>query len=413
MLKPKHHPRLEGLEILKYVGPGFLVTTGFIDPGNWASNVAAGSSYGYGLLWIVSLSTLMLILLQHHAAHLGITTGLCLAEASTRFFPSWLSRTFLGSSLVAAAATAFAEILGSAIGLKMLFGLPIALGAVFSTALVAIMLLTHSYRRIERWIIAFVSLVSFSFLYEVYLSGADPVAIASRPFIPSFPEGSMLIIMSVLGAVVMPHNLFLHSEIIQSRQWNLEAESVIKRQLKFEFVDTLVAMSVGWAINSAMIIVAAAVFFSRGIVVNDLSQAQAILKPLLGNGAATVFGLALVLAGISSSLTATMAGASIYAGMFGESLDLSDSHSRAGLAVTLLGGLAGILIVSDSFRGLLWSQAVLSIQLPWTVIALIFLTSSRRVMGKFANELWIKFILVLIAVILAVFNCALFIDFLR
>jgi manganese transport protein len=413
MLKSKHHPRLEGLEILKYVGPGFLVTTGFIDPGNWASNVAAGSAYGYSLLWIVSLSTLMLILLQHHAAHLGITTGLCLAEASTRFFPPWLSRAFLGSSLVAAAATAFAEILGSAIGLKMLCGLPIGLGALFSSALVAVMLLTHSYRRIERWIIGFVSLVSFSFLYEVYLSGADPVAVVSRPFIPSFPAGSMLIIMSVLGAVVMPHNLFLHSEVIQSRQWNLEAESVIRRQLKFEFVDTLVAMSVGWAINSAMIIVAAAVFFSRGIEVSDLSQAQAILKPLLGNGAAVVFGLALVLAGISSCLTATMAGASIYAGMFGESLDLSDSHSRAGLAFTLLGGLAGILVVSDSFRGLLWSQAVLSIQLPWTVVALVFLTSSRRVMGKFANGLGIKLILVLIVAVLAAFNGALLVDFLK
>jgi manganese transport protein len=413
MIRSRHHPRFEGLEILKYVGPGFLVTAGFIDPGNWASNVAAGSAYGYELLWVVSLSTLMLIFLQHHAAHLGITTGLCIAEASTKFFPPWLSRLFLGSSLAAVIATAFAEILGAAIGLNMLCAVPIVVGAILSAALVAVMLLTHSYRKLERWIIGLVSLVSLSLLYEVYLSGADPAAIISRPFVPSFPAGSTLIIMSVLGAVVMPHNLFLHSEIIQSRHWNLEGEAVIRRQLKYEFFDTLVAMSIGWAVNGAMIIVAGAVFFSRGIAVNQLSDAQAMLRPLLGNGAAVVFGLALLLAGISSSLTAAMAGASIYAGIFEEPLDLADSHSRVGLGITLLGGLGAVFMVNDSFKGLLWSQAILSVQLPWTVIALVFLTSSRKVMGRYANSSWVKAVLVTITAVLALFNGSLLVDFFK
>jgi manganese transport protein len=412
-MKTAHHPRLGGLEILKFIGPGFLVTAGFIDPGNWASNVAAGSSYGYSLLWIVTIATVMLIFLQHHAAHLGITTGLCIAEASTKFFPFWLSKTFLGSALGAAIATAFAEILGAAIGLNMLFRLPVIIGASLSSVLVLFMLLTGSYQKLERWIIALVSLVGFSLLYEAYLSGANVASTVTRPFIPSFPAGSMFVIMSVLGAVVMPHNLFLHSEIIQSRKWNLESDSVIKRQLKYEFVDTLVAMTVGWGINIAMIIVAAAVFFARGIEVTQLSQAQAMLKPMLGNGAAIVFGIALVFAGISSSLTAAMAGASIYSGMFSESFDPSDSHSRIGLAITILSGLAVIFAVNDSFKGLLWSQTILGIQLPWTVFALIYLTSAKKVMGQYTNTMVVKLILVLIAAAIVFFNGALFLDILK
>jgi manganese transport protein len=412
-MKTVHRPALGGLEILKFIGPGFLVTAGFIDPGNWASNVAAGSIYGYSLLWIVTISTIMLIFLQHHAAHLGITTGLCIAESSTRFFPSWLSRIFLASALCAVIATAFAEILGAAIGLNMLFGLPLFVGAVLSAALVAVMLLTGSYRKLEKWVIAFVSLVGFSLFYEMFLAGADAGKTLSQPFIPSFPEGSIMIIMSVLGAVVMPHNLFLHSEIIQSRKWNLESEEVITRQLKYEFADTLTAMIIGWGINIAMIVVAASVFFSRGIEVSQLSQAQAMLKPLLGNGAAVVFGAALLLAGISSSLTAAMAGGSIYAGMSGESLDLSDSHSRTGLAVTLLGGLVAVFLVNDAFKGLLWSQAILGMQLPLTVFVLVYLTSSRKVMGHYVNTTGVKVILSVIAAAIAAFNGVLFVDLLK
>jgi manganese transport protein len=196
----------------------------------------------------------------------------------------------------------------------------------------------------------------------------------------------MLIVMSVLGAVVMPHNLFLHSEIIQSRQWNLEDEKVIRRQLKYEFADTLLSMLVGWAINSAMIIMAAATFFRLGTPVSDLGQAKEMLAPLLGRAASTVFALALLFAGIASSVTSGMAGASIFAGLYGEPLNLKDNHSRLGVYLSLVGALILILFITDPFRGLILSQMALSVQLPFTIFLQVYLTSSRRVMGTHANS---------------------------
>lgn len=168
-LKRKDHQRyLGGLDIFKYIGPGLLVTVGFIDPGNWASNFAAGSDFGYTLLWVVTLSTVMLIVLQHNVAHLGIVTGLCLSEAATRYTPKWVSRPVLGSAVLASISTSLAEILGGAIALEMLFDIPIILGAILTTLLVIIMLFTNSYKRIERAIITFVSVIGLSFLYELF-----------------------------------------------------------------------------------------------------------------------------------------------------------------------------------------------------------------------------------------------------
>jgi manganese transport protein len=402
-------PKVQNFEFLKFVGPGLLVTVGFIDPGNWASNVAAGSNYGYYLLWMVTLSTVMLIFLQHNAAHLGIVTGLCLSEACAKFYPSWLSNLFLLSAVGAAIATALAEILGTAIGLNMLFGVPLTIGAILAVLLVGTMLLC-SYRKLEKWIICFVSLIGLCFLFELTLVKIEwPTAIQSW-FIPSLPSGSLPIVMSVLGAVVMPHNLFLHSEIIQSRQWNLQEKDVIRKQLKFEFMDTISAMWVGWAINSAMILVAASVFYSHGKIVEELPQAQATLRPLLGSAAALVFASALLFAGISSSVTAAMAGGSIFAGMFRRPFDISKNHSRIGVVLTLCGALFIIFFLKDPFQGLIWSQIVLSIQLPWTIFALIFLTSSARVMGQFANSLGEKIFLGIIAVVVSSLNMMLFIQ---
>ena len=192
--------------------------------------------------------------------------------------------------------------------------------------------------------------------------------------------------MSVLGAVVMPHNLFLHSEIIQSRQWHVEAEPVIARLLKYEFLDTLFSMIVGWGINSAMILVAAAVFFHAGTVVTDLVQAESLLRPLLGNAAATVFAVALLFAGVASSITAGMAGGSIFAGMFGEPYNSGDRHTRLGIGLTLVIGTAAIFAVDNPFNGLILSQILLSVQLPWTIFLQIHLTSSKKLMGKHAND---------------------------
>ncbi len=406
----KHHPRLGGLEILKYIGPGLLVTVGFIDPGNWASNLAAGADYGYTLLWMVSLSTVMLIILQHNVAHLGIATGLCLSEATMTYIRPKYAKMMLWTAMGASVSTSLAEILGGAIALEMLFGIPVRIGAILTTVFVCIMLFTNSYRVIERWIIAFVSIIGLSFIYELSLVHIDWGEAVLAWVTPSFPKGSMVVIMSVLGAVVMPHNLFLHSEVIQSRQWNLEDDKVIRKQLRYEFWDTFLSMMIGWAINSAMILLAAATFFKSGSTVNELQDASALLQPLLGNNAAVIFAVALLFAGIASTITSGMAAGSIFAGIYREPYDIKDSHSRWGVLLSLVMALIIIMLVSNPFMGLIYSQMILSIQLPVTIFLQVYLTSSGKVMGKYKNRTSTKWILYILGGIVTVLNVMLFIS---
>lgn len=407
-LRRKDHQRyLGGLDFFKYIGPGLLVTVGFIDPGNWASNFAAGADFGYSLLWVITLSTIMLIVLQHNVAHLGIVTGLCLSEAATKYTPKWVSRPILGTAVLASISTSLAEILGGAIALEMLFDIPIIWGSLLTAFFVTIMLFTNSYKRIERSIIAFVSVIGLSFLYELFLVDIDWPLAARSWVTPSIPEGSLLVIMSVLGAVVMPHNLFLHSEVVQSREYNKKDDASIRKLLKYEFYDTSFSMGVGWAINSAMILLAAATFFANHIGVEELQQAKSLLEPLLGNQAATIFALALLMAGISSTVTSGMAAGSIFAGMFGESYHVKDVHSRVGILLSLGIALVVILFIENPFQGLIISQMILSIQLPFTIFLQVGLTSSKRVMGQYANSRWSSFVLYTMAVIVSVLNLAL------
>ena len=326
----------------------------------------------------------MLIVLQHNVAHLGIVTGLCLSEAATKYTPKWVSRPILGTAVLASISTSLAEILGGAIALEMLLDIPIIWGAVLTTLFVSIMLFTNSYKKIERSIIAFVSVIGLSFIYELFLVDIDWPAATVGWVTPAFPKGSMLMIMSVLGAVVMPHNLFLHSEVIQSHEYSKK--------------------DVGWAINSAMILLAAATFFKSGIQVEELQQAQSLLEPLLGSNAAIVFALALLMAGISSTITSGMAAGSIFAGIFGESYHIKDSHSQVGVLLSLGIALLLIFFIGDPFKGLIISQMILSIQLPFTVFLQVGLTSSRKVMGEYVNSRWSTFVLYAIAIIVSVLN---------
>ncbi|MGV3278055.1 Nramp family divalent metal transporter [Rickettsiales bacterium LUAb2] len=381
------------LTFLKFLGPGILVTVGFIDPGNWASNIAAGSFFGYKLLWMVTLSTIMLIILQHNVAHLGIVTGKCLAENTATHLSSWFSITILLSAVIASIATALAEVLGAGIALKMLFGIPVQFAVVIILFTVLFMLFIYSYKRLEKIIIAFVSLISFAFLVEIYLIHVDWKAVAISSVTPAFPAYSIAIIMSVLGAVVMPHNLFLHSEIIQSKNLNTQGPVVIEKRLKYEFLDTLFSMGLGWAINSAIIILAAATFYYKGIKVDDIEQTVDILKPLLGGAAAIVFALAFFFSGFASSITAGMAGGSIFAGLFNKSYNQNNLHTRVGIIITLLGAVIIIFFISDPFKGLIYSQTLLSIQLPITIFLQIYLTSSKKIMGKYKNSLFTNILL--------------------
>ena len=391
--KSKNQSKNKTLNFLRYLGPGLLVTVGFIDPGNWASNIAAGSGFGYELLWMVTLSTVMLIVLQHNAAHLGIATGLCLSEAASRYMPRLLKDLVLLTAMFAAVATAMAEILGGAIALQMLFHIPIRLGSILILVLVLFCAFTNAYKRIEKLIILFVSLIGFSFLFEVGIAKIDWGAAVVGWVKTSFPSGSMPVILSVLGAVVMPHNLFLHSEIIQSRQWNLEDSSVIEQQLKYEFKDTLFSMIIGWAINSAMILMAAATLYQNGSgkQVDDL----------------TVAGKMLLLAGISSSITAGMAGGTIFSGIFNQPYDIKTKETKRGVLLTMIPAAVIILFIRQPFEGLVYSQMLLAVQLPVTIFTQIYLTASKKVMGKYVNSRRLNFLLLVIAVIVTGLNIAL------
>ena len=286
----------------------------------------------------------------------------------------------------------------------MLFNIPIVWGAVLTTVFVLIMLFSNTYKRIERLIIAFVSIIGLSFLYELFLVDIDWPMAAYSWVVPSIPEGSMLIIMSVLGAVVMPHNLFLHSEVIQSHEYNKQDDAAVQKRLKYEFYDTLLSMVIGWAINSAMILLAAATFFQKGTPVEELQQAQSLLTPLLGSAAAIVFALALLMAGISSTVTSGMAAGSIFAGIFGESYHIKDIHSKVGVILSLGIALLIIFFIDNPFYGLIISQMILSMQLPFTVFLQVSLTSSKKVMGKYANSTWTKYLLYGIATIVSILN---------
>jgi len=408
-----YRPKLSALEIFKYIGPGLLVTVGFIDPGNWASNIAAGSNYGYSLLWMVTLSTIMLIVLQHNVAHLGIASGLCLSEAATEYMKPAYAKLLLISAMGASVSTSLAEILGGAIALNMLFKIPLRAAALLVVLFVLIMLLTNSYGKIEKWIIAFVSIIGLSFLYELSLVNINWDSALAGWVTPSFPPNSMVIIMSVLGAVVMPHNLFLHSEVIQSRQWNLQNHKVIQKQLKYEFTDTIVSMMIGWAINSAMILLAASTFFKTNTPVTELQQAQSLLSPLLGENAGVIFAVALLFSGIASTTTSGMAAGSIFAGMYKEPYDIKDNHSRMGVGISLIIAFLIVLLIKNPYNGLIISQMILSIQLPITIFSQVYLTSSEKVMGIYKNSTANKILLYSLGVIVTLLNIALLVSFFK
>ncbi len=406
----RENKKFSGKEFLKFIGPGILVTVGFIDPGNWVSNISAGSEYGYKLLWIVTLSTIMLIILQHNAAHLGIVTGLCISEAITEYIKPAIGKIITSTAILAAIGTAMAEILGAAIGLKMLFNIPIKLGSLIVSIFITLMLFSNSYKKIEKIIIGFVSIIGFSFIFESALTNVNWGEAVKGWVVPSIPSGSLPIIMSVLGAVVMPHNLFLHSEVIQSREWNLKDKAIMERQLKYEYMDTILSMIIGFIINSAMVLVSIT-FFKNNISVSELEQAQELLKPLLGNSAAIIFAIALLFAGIASCVTAGMAGGSIFAGLFKKSYDINEKYSKLGVLITIISALIIIFFISNPFKGLLYSQMLLSVQLPITIFAQIYLTSSKKVMGEYKNTLRENIMLWTIGGIVTILNIMLLISY--
>ncbi|MGL5278018.1 MAG: Nramp family divalent metal transporter [Cetobacterium sp.] len=395
--------------ILRYIGPGLLVTVGFIDPGNWAANIAGGSVFGYDLLWVITLGTITLIILQHNVAHLGIVTGDCLAESIKKNFNPVVSKVILWSAILANISVSLAEILGVAIALQMLFKIPIWLGSCIGVTISNIMIFTNTYKKLEKFIIGFVSIIGFSFIFELNLVEVNWEKVLVASVVPNLNPSSILVALGVFGAIVMPHNLFLHSEIIQSREWDLSNEKVIKRQFRYEFFDTFFSMILGWIINLSMFVLSIACFYYKKIEVTDLSQAHELLIPLLGNKAALIFALGLFFSGFSSSITAGMAGGTIYSGIFGKNYDIKQKETVLGVLITSLGALCVIFLVKDVLHALVYSQAVLCFQLPLTIASQLYLTSNEKIMGRFKNTILINVLILSIGLIITGLNLYLFI----
>lgn len=369
-------------ELFRYLGPGFIVTIGFIDPGNWATNIAGGSQFGYTLLWVVSFSTLMLIFLQHLSAKLGIVTGRSLAANVRLRLPKpvvWLAGVTI---VLACMATDLAEYLGAALGFYLLFGLPLWVGAPLTVCIVFVAILGQQYHRLERMIVVFLAVIAGCYIVELFLVSPDWAAAAPRWLVPSVDGASILVALGMLGAIVMPHNIYVHSNVIQSRDWDL-APQRRRRLMNFELIDTSLAMGMGWLVNSAMIIVAAAVFFSAGVTVSSIQQASGTLEPLVGSLSRFLFGVALLVAGVASSITSSLAEANVVTGYLGKPEDPRGRAYRIGLVVTSLPAMLVIGLGVDSYKALIVSQVLLSVQLPFTVVPLLWLSRSRRVMGRY------------------------------
>lgn len=371
--------------ILRFLGPGFLITVGFIDPGNWATNIEGGSKYGYDLLWVITLSTIMLIIIQHMSAKLGIATGKSLAVNIRDNFPRPVAY-FLGVTIVlACVATDVAELLGGAIGFNLLLGTPLWLGAFVTVVFEVVMIISMRYHRLEAAIIGFLAIIGICYIIEILIVKPDWAMLAPALVIPKVNSSSIYVAMGILGAVVMPHNIFLHSNVIHSRKWG-DSEEDKKKLLKYEKIDTIAAMIMGWIVNSAMIIVAAAVFARHGIVVDSIEQASETLKPLAGPLAGFLFALALVFAGVGSSVTSSMAEVNVITGFLGKPEDPRTFLYKISVFITAIPSFIIIMCGMDTFRILIFSQVVLSIQLPFTLIPLLILCRKRGIMASFRSD---------------------------
>ncbi|MDZ4877931.1 MAG: Divalent metal cation transporter MntH [Chroococcidiopsis cubana SAG 39.79] len=384
-------------KMLAYAGPGYLVSVGYMDPGNWATDIAGGSKFGYTLLSVILLSNLMAILLQSLCVRLGIATGRDLAQACRDYFHPKVNFCLWVLCEIAIAACDLAELLGSAIALQLLFGLPLVWG-VCITALDVLMLLFlqgKGFRYVEALVIMLVATVGICFGLEILFSRPDVGGIllgyAPKPEILQNPE-MLYIAMGILGATVMPHNLYLHSSIVQTRDWQPTVEKRWEA-IKFGTVDSTVALSLALFINSAILIVSAATFhFSGYRDVAEIQDAYKLLSPLLGVSAASaIFGLALLASGQSSTLTATLAGQIVMEGFL--QLRLPPWLRRlATRLIAIVPALIAIIFFGERSTGnlLVFSQVILSLQLSFAVIPLVMFTSDRRRMGEFVNPLWLK-----------------------
>ena len=406
--------RLSWSVALRMFGPAYLVAVGYMDPGNWATDLAAGSRYGYGLLWVVAASSLMAMVLQSLCCRLGIATGLDLAQASRRLLPdAWRIPLWLLAE-VAIVACDLAELVGSAIALQLLFGLPLPWGVALTAGDTLLLLALQHFglRRLEALIIALVALVGACFAWELALLKPNWMQVAAG-FVPQpsvLRDGQQIYIAAgILGATVMPHNLYLHSALVNTRRWPEHPPSK-PLLLRLANLDSVMALSFAFLVNAAILVLASGAF--HGVVaepVEDLHQAHTLLSPLLGTTlAGTVFAVALLAAGQSSTVTATMAGQVVMEGFL--NLRLPDWQRRLiTRALALIPAMATVMLLGDEATAhlLVLSQVVLSLQLPFAVIPLVQFCSRSGLMGALRAPIWLQGISWLCAAMIVIVNTSL------
>jgi manganese transport protein len=384
-------------KMLAYAGPGYLVSVGYMDPGNWATDIAGGARFGYALLSVILLSNLMAILLQSLCVRLGVATGRDLAQACRDYFSPRVNYGLWVLCEIAIAACDLAELLGSAIALQLLFGIPLVWGVCITAldVLVLLFLQGRGFRYVEALVITLVATVGVCFTAEILFSKPDVggILLGYAPKVEILQNPGMLYIaIGILGATVMPHNLYLHSSIVQTRDWQPTLEKRWEA-IKFGTIDSTVALSLALFINSAILIVSAAAFhFSGYREVAEIQDAYKLLSPLLGVSAASaIFGIALLASGQSSTLTATLAGQIVMEGFLQMRLP-SWLRRLATRLIAIVPALIAIIFFGERSTGslLVFSQVVLSLQLSFAVIPLVMFTSSRRLMGDFVNPFWLK-----------------------
>ncbi len=398
-------------KILAFAGPGYLVAVGYMDPGNWATDLAGGAQFGYALLSVILMSNLMAVLLQGLASKLGIVTGRDLAQACRDHYSRPVSFALWVLCEIAIAACDLAEVIGSAIALNLLFGIPLTWGVIITAAdvLIVLMLQNRGFRLLEAIVIVLVATVGACFLFEIMIAKPEFAAVMAG-FIPSTSiisdPAKLYIAIGILGATVMPHNLYLHSSIVQTRKYD-ETIAGKREAVKYAFIDSTIALSFALFINAAILIVAAATFHTTGNTeVAEIGQAYELLTPLLGvTGASTVFAIALLASGQNSTLTGTLAGQIVMEGFLDIRLRpwLRRLITRAiaivpAVIVSILYGEAGTM------KLLILSQVILSLQLSFAVFPLVQFTSERAKMGEFTNPAWLKRLAWTVAIVIGSLN---------
>ena len=372
--------------LLAYIGPAYLVSVGYMDPGNWATDIAGGSAFGYRLIWVLLMSNLMALLLQSLSARLGIVRGLDLAQASRHTYPAWVNYSLYGLAEIAIAATDLAEIIGMAIGLHLLFGFPLLWGVLITVldSFILLFLINKGIRVMEAFIISLVSIIGFSFLLEMIIVQPQMSEVV-KGFVPTGLDGSALYIaIGIIGATVMPHNLYLHSSLVQSRKIERTHEG-IKRALKYNFIDSTIALNLAFFVNAAILVLAATAFFKNGYHdVAEIQDAHLLLSNIFGSMAPALFAIALIAAGQSSTITGTLAGQIVMEGY----LDLRIRPWIRRIltrAIAIVPAVFTIMYFGENELGelLVLSQVVLSLQLGFAIIPLIHFVSDKVQMKEF------------------------------